>query len=136
MFPHNALYEPSERLWVVAVQGFGRFGPLGPSRSDSTRRYDFEQDWGFMLWFSLVGIGVVESVRLGRQQDMAGRFPAGWALTIWAAVAMAVVVSYLPMAWDRYLLPIESPAALLAALPLAHGLAALRSRITSRPPSP
>ena len=31
------------------------------------------------------------------------------------AVAFAVVTLYLPMAWDRYLLPIQAPAALLAA---------------------
>jgi 4-amino-4-deoxy-L-arabinose transferase-like glycosyltransferase len=131
-FAHNALYTPSDRLMVVAIQGFGRFGPLGPAKSNSEIRYDFQQDWGFMLWFALVGIGLVESVRLGNRQDQARRFPTGWALTIWATVALAVVVSYLPMAWDRYLLPIQSPAALLAALPLADGLAAVRSRITQR----
>ena len=40
MFPHNALETPVDRAAVVAVQGFGRFGPLGPRKSDSTRRYD------------------------------------------------------------------------------------------------
>ena len=30
-------------------------------------------------------------------------------------VALPVVTAYLPMAWDRYLLPIQAPAALLAA---------------------
>ncbi len=130
MMEHNALHTLSDRAWVLAVQGFGRFGPLGPAKSNSEIRYDFAQDWGFTLWFPLVGIGLVKSVRLGREQDQAGLFPAGWALTIWAAQAVSVVVLYLPMAWDRYLLPIQSPAALVAALALADGLAALRSRLT------
>jgi 4-amino-4-deoxy-L-arabinose transferase-like glycosyltransferase len=136
MFPHNALHSLSDRAWVLAVQGFGRFGALGPARSNSEIRYDFAQDWGFTLWFPLVGIGLVKSVRLGREQVHAGLFPAAWALVIWAALAVSVVVLYLPMAWDRYLLPIQSPAALLAALPLAEGLAALRSRVTASTPRP
>ena len=45
-FPHNAVTTLPEKLQVVAVQGFGRFGPFGPWQNDSTRRYDFDQDWG------------------------------------------------------------------------------------------
>ena len=57
MFPHNALESLADRASVVAVQGFGRFGPLGPRKSDSTRRYDLSQDFGALLWLPLVAGG-------------------------------------------------------------------------------
>jgi hypothetical protein len=47
--------------------------------------------------------------------------PTAWALAVWAGLAMAVVTAYLPMAWDRYQLPIQAPATLLAAVALATG---------------
>ena len=118
----------ADRAGVVAVQGFGRFGPLGPRKSDSTRRYDLRQDWGALLWLPLVLAGLVCSIRLGRQQHRrpASRpRPGPWPL--WACLALAVVTAYLPMAWDRYQLPIQAPAALLAALPLAEAWTALRA---------
>ena len=49
-FPNNALYTLADKTKVFAVQGFGRFGPLGPSESDSTVRFDRRQDWGAILW--------------------------------------------------------------------------------------
>jgi hypothetical protein len=115
-FSHNALTTLADRLPVFAVQGFGRFGPLGPSESDSTVRYALRQDWGLLLWWPLVVLGVVRTYRLGRQQLSGGLPPTALALLIWAAVAWAVVAVYLPMAWDRYLLPIQAPNALLAAV--------------------
>jgi hypothetical protein len=136
MFPHNALHTLDERARVLTLQGFGRFGPLGPTRTDSTRRYDLDQDWGALIWLPLVGVGFVRSIRLGRQQVEADRFPAGWALAIWAGLAVVVVAAYLPMAWDRYQLPIQAPVALLAALPLTDALAALRSQLKLRSPRP
>src|SRR5262249_12043512 len=38
-FAHNALTTPADKLSTVVVQGFGRFGLLGPRHSDSTIRY-------------------------------------------------------------------------------------------------
>jgi hypothetical protein len=58
-FPHNALYTPLEKLEEVAVQGFGRFGPFGPHASDSTRRFDWRQDWGAVIWGPWVALGLV-----------------------------------------------------------------------------
>src|SRR5262249_48940292 len=107
IFPHNALTTRAERLKVFAVQGFGRYGPLGPSKSDTTVRFDSAQDWGLVLWWPVVLLGVVQTVRLGWQQLAERRPPTAFALLIWAAVAWAVVALYLPMAWDRYLLPIQ-----------------------------
>jgi 4-amino-4-deoxy-L-arabinose transferase-like glycosyltransferase len=115
-FPKYALHTLAERTIVVGVQGFGRFGPLGPSVSDSTVRFDLKQDFGVLLWVPLVLIGVVESAGLGRSQWRAQTAPTGIALLVWAALAWLVVIVYLPMAWDRYLLPIQGVNALLAAL--------------------
>jgi 4-amino-4-deoxy-L-arabinose transferase-like glycosyltransferase len=113
---HNALYTLADRAEVFCVQGFGRFGPLGPSKSDSTVRRDFRQDWGLLLWGALVLVGFYEAVRLARAQFGSGQAPTGAALLIWAALSWIVVALYLPMAWDRYLLPIQSANALAGAL--------------------
>ncbi len=113
---HNAMVTPLDKLSVFAVQGFGRFGPFGPSKSDSTERYQLAQDWGLILWSPLVLFGLYVSFRAGLAQLREGRPPTSPALVIWAFIAWAVVGIYLPMAWDRYLLPIQVPNALLAAV--------------------
>ena len=74
-FPNNALYDFSERAKVILMQGFGRFGPFGPRGSDSRERFDFRQDWGVVLWLPLVMFGLLESLRLGREQLRAGQRP-------------------------------------------------------------
>ncbi len=127
-FPHNALTTAAARLKVFAVQGFGRFSPFGPSESNSRVRYQFRQDWGALLWWPLILIGLLESIRTGRDQLREGRPPTAIALLIWVAVAWAVVASYLPMAWDRYLLPIQAPNALVAAV----GVSGLWDRLGDR----
>jgi 4-amino-4-deoxy-L-arabinose transferase-like glycosyltransferase len=115
-FPHDALHTLAERSEVVAVQGFGRFGPLGPSLSDSRVRFDLSQDFGVLLWAPLALIGLIESIGLGQSQWRVAAPPTGFALLVWAALAWLVVTAYLPMAWDRYLLPIQAVNALLTAL--------------------
>ncbi len=127
MFAHNALHSLSDRAGVVLVQGFGRFGPLGPRKSDSTRRHDLRQDWGASLWLPVVLAGAITAVRLGKHQYGQSQAPTGWALVVWSALSLLVVTVYLPMAWDRYQLPIQAPAALLAALPLASVTPALQA---------
>jgi 4-amino-4-deoxy-L-arabinose transferase-like glycosyltransferase len=129
-FVHNALPSLTDKAGVVLVQGFGRFGPLGPRKSDSTRRYDLRQDWGAFFWLPVVLAGVISAIRLGKQLHRQSQAPTGWALVVWSALALLVVTVYLPMAWDRYQLPIQAPAALLAALPLASATTALRTWIT------
>ena len=49
-FPNDALTTLPAKLAAVAIQGYGRFSPLGPSHSDSTRRFDWRQDWGVVIW--------------------------------------------------------------------------------------
>ena len=115
MFPHNALLLPAEKLSVMAVQGFGRFGPFGPSHSDSTRRFDAAQDQGAMFWLPWVGLGWVWALIRGWLQRCEGEPPTSWALATYWLVTFLVVTAYLPMAWDRYMLSIQAPTTLLAA---------------------
>ncbi len=126
-FGKDALFTLSDKMAVFAVQGFGRFGLLGKSQSDSTIRFDRRQDWGAILWAPLVLYGLVTAFRLGVSHYRAGRPPTGLALVVWAIVAWAMVTLYLPMAWDRYLLPIQSGNVLLAAV----GVAAIWARIVA-----
>ena len=118
-FPHNALHTLADKTKVFAVQGFGRFGLLGPPDADSTVRFDRRQDLGAIFWGPLVFYGLVRALLLGMSQFRAGQPPAALALVVWAIVAWVVVTLYLPMAWDRYLLPIQSVNALLAATAVA-----------------
>jgi hypothetical protein len=127
-FPHNKLDTLAQKSEVVLIQGFGRFGPFGPITSDSTVRFSGRQDWGVVLWLPLVLIGLVETIRVCRVQLRSGRPPTAGAAVIWAALAWIVVTYYLPMAWDRYLLPIQSGNALLAAM----GMSALWERLAGR----
>ena len=126
-FSRDLTQTPPEKLGVFVVQGFGRFGPFGPSQSNSEVRYERRQDWGVVLWFPLVLFGIYRSWRLGMAQLRAGEPPTALALLVWAFVSWAVVASYLPLAWDRYLLPIQAPNAMLAAVGLA-GLYPFRRR--------
>ena len=115
-FKPDVIHAPADKLRVFAVQGFGRFGAFGPSRSDSEVRYQLTQDWGLVIWWPLVIFGVVETLRLGRSQLLAGKPPTALALLIWAGVSWMVVAAYIPLAWDRYLLPIQAPNAVLVAV--------------------
>jgi hypothetical protein len=123
MFPHNALITPQEKIAVVAVQGFGRFGPLGrkrfdPARGtwwfDSTRRFDWHQDAGAILWLPLVAAGAVVYRRRGVRQDQRGDPPTARAVLLQAGVTLLIVTIYLPLAWDRFFLSIQAASCLLA----------------------
>jgi 4-amino-4-deoxy-L-arabinose transferase-like glycosyltransferase len=114
-FSDDAVRNATEKLGVAVVQGFGRFGPFGPSHSDSTRRYDRAQDWGAAVWGPLVLAGASWVVVLGRRQLRAGAPPTAWAILLQACAAFVTVTAFLPLAWDRYLLPIQSGSALLVA---------------------
>ena len=131
-FPNDALTHLPEKTGVILAQGFGRFGPFGPRAANSRKRYDLRQDWGALLWMPLVGFGLYESVRLGLAQLRARKPPSALALVVWAVCAWTVVTLYLPMAWDRYQLPIQSGNALLAAV----GLGALWERSVAAVSSP
>jgi hypothetical protein len=114
-FSHNALNSPLEKIKVAGVQGFGRFGPFGPRHSDSTRRYEWRQDWGALLWLPWVWAGLIWYLECGFRQWALWAPPTCWAIVMQAIVAAVVVTAYLPLAWDRYLLPLQPASALLAA---------------------
>ena len=114
-FPRNALTTPAQKLEAVAAQGFGRFGPFGPGHSDSTRRFDWRQDRGALIWWPWVACGAAWAVARGRNQRRAGEPPTAWAVGIYALAALAAVAAFLPLAWDRYYLDLQPGAALLAA---------------------
>jgi hypothetical protein len=118
-FLPDVVRSPFDKAAVFAVQGFGRFGPLGPAEANSKIRYERCQDWGLVLWWPLVLVGIYRTFRLGRRQLREGAPPTAFALLVWALVSWAVVAAYLPMAWDRYFLPIQAPNALLAAVGIA-----------------
>ena len=115
MFPHNALLLPGEKLSVMAIQGFGRFGPFGPAHSDSTKRFDGTQDSGGIIWLPLVGAGWIWALVRGWLLRAEGAPPTSWAIATYWLVTLCVLTAYLPMAWDRYMLSIQAPSVLLVA---------------------
>ncbi|WP_435016977.1 ArnT family glycosyltransferase [Tundrisphaera sp. TA3] len=122
IFPADALNGPIDQIKAVAIQGFGRFGLFGPRGwTDSTRRFDWSQDRGACVWLPLVGVGFVLAIRFGRDQLRAGSPPTAWAVALQALIALGVVGSFIPLAWDRYYLSIQPGSALLAAMGLVLG---------------
>ncbi len=129
-FFNDATRTPAAKVAAVAVQGFGRFGPLGrklhvppekrrdPERQlwdhDSTVRFDPRQDLGAIVWLPLVLIGAYVVFRRGREQRSRGESPAAWALLLQWGITLATVTAFLPLAWDRYYLPLQASSSLLA----------------------
>lgn len=133
-FSHNALLSPLEKVKVVAVQGFGRFGPFGKqgwssAEKTSERRYEWAQDWGALIWGPLVLLGFIASVLWGWRQRRSGEVPTGWTAATWAIVAFGVITAYIPMAWDRYLLPVQSVSCLLVAILISLACGGLTGRL-------
>jgi 4-amino-4-deoxy-L-arabinose transferase-like glycosyltransferase len=128
-FTDYALSTPTDKLSAVAVQGFGRFGLFGPAHADSTRRFDWSQDAGAVLWGPWVALGALWAGWKGRKQLAAGVPPTAWAILVQAAVALVTVTAYLPLAWDRYFLSLQAGSALLAAGVLVAAIDALTCRL-------
>jgi hypothetical protein len=128
-FPHNAVATPLDKLLAAAVQGFGRFGALGPRDHRSSEpypRFALERDWGALLWLPLAVAGGVVIARRGLAQLRSGEPPTFLALGIQALLTLTIVTAFLPLAWDRYFLSIQSIASLLAATALGASSALLR----------
>ncbi len=131
-FPHNALPTLMEKVPAVAVQAFGRFGPLGPPRTNSEIRFDRAQDWGAWIFGPLVLVGFAAAIVWGRRQVREACPPTTWAVAVQAVLSLAVVTAFIPLAWDRYYLSIQAGSALLAATALVFGWDLLRSRFAKR----
>lgn len=127
-FPHNATRTLGERALSVAVQGFGRFGPLGPGRDDSTVWLDVRQDWGALAWLPLACAGWWRLWRLGVARWRGEGSLTTLGLLAQVGVSLAVVTAFLPLAWDRYYLPLQAPAAIGAGAALEGARDWLRSR--------
>lgn len=133
LFPADATATLPAKAAAIAVQGFGRFGPLGPSRTDSTRRYDWGQDPGAIAWWPVVIAGAWVLARRARAAWVEDEPPMAAALLVYATVAIATVGAFLPLAWDRYFLSIQPPLALLGAAAIGAGIERLASAIRGRP---
>jgi hypothetical protein len=138
LFPDDALETLPEKAAAVAVQGFGRFGPLGRKRFDarrqvwwfdSTRRYDRAQDLGAVAWLPVVLVGAGVLARWGRRRRREGFAPVPWAVLAQAALALLVVTAFLPLAWDRYFLGLQPGASLLGAAALVAAGEAILGRV-------
>jgi 4-amino-4-deoxy-L-arabinose transferase-like glycosyltransferase len=127
LFPHNALRSLPEKFQAVLVQGFGRFGPLGPARSDSTARYDRRQDWGMVVWLPLVVSGGALLFSRGFSDEE--RPPTSWALLAMCFTALIIVTGFIPLAWDRYFLSIQPGCSLLGAITIVAALDLARAKL-------
>jgi hypothetical protein len=139
-FPNYALRTAADKVMAVAVQGFGRFGPLGPPWHDSLKeypRFDWSRDGGALIWAPWVALGGAWAVLRGRRQLREGRAPTAWAILVQAAVALVTVTAFIPLAWDRYFLSLQPGSALLAAgVAVAACDTLRRSVVSSRVGSP
>ncbi len=136
LFPHDALTTPAAKVAAVAVQGFGRFSPLGPRDHDSLKalpRYSWRRDWSALLWLPWVAAGVVWTFGRGRRQLAAAEPPTAWAVLFQAMLAFVTVTAFIPLAWDRYFLSLQPSAILLASGVAVAGLDRLRRRVRAGP---
>jgi hypothetical protein len=107
-FPNDALNSLPEKAKAMVVQGFGRFSPFGPRYDDSRNRYEFRQDWPALIWLPMVIIGAVVAFR------DTGKYQNGRLILIYWLCSILVVGAFLPLAWNRYYLPIVIPSIILA----------------------
>ncbi len=133
-FADNALQSLLEKTAAVVVQGFGRFGPFGPPHSSTTPypRFAWDRDWGALVWLPCVLVGAIIAARSGLRDRRMGKPPAGWALLLWLVVTGATVTLFIPLAWDRYYLPLIPVSAVLGALAVVTVVDELLRRVTSR----
>lgn len=125
LFPNDALTNLPQKAAALVVQGFGRFSPFGPRRDDSRTRFDAAQDWSAVVWLPCVLAGAVLAWRdRGNPQTQAGPY-----LVVWFAVAVITVGAFLPLAWNRYYLPIVVPSIVLASGLADAALQAVANRI-------
>jgi 4-amino-4-deoxy-L-arabinose transferase-like glycosyltransferase len=112
----------AERARMTVWEGFGRFSPFGPRdirtrepRPDTERFTDYHRI-SAMVWLPLVSWGILLALCQGWQVLRAGRPPLAWGLLLYLAASMAIVMFMIPLNWDRYYLPLQAPAILLATI--------------------
>ncbi len=109
-FPNDALTNLPQKAVALAIQGFGRFSPFGPRYDNSVNRFEIAQDWPVVLWLPMVLAGAVLAWRdRTKSQTQPGPY-----VLVWFLAAVLTVGAFLPLAWNRYYLPIVVPSILLA----------------------
>lgn len=109
-FPHDALTTLPQKAASLAIQGFGRFSPFGPRYDNSVNRFEIAQDWPVVFWLPFVVAGAMLAWRDRRNPQT----EAGPYLLVWFGLAVITVGAFLPLAWNRYYLPIIVPSIVLA----------------------
>jgi 4-amino-4-deoxy-L-arabinose transferase-like glycosyltransferase len=132
-FPHNALPTILDKVEAVVVQGFGRFGPAGPRRTDSTVRFDWKQDRWALVWLPIVVLGWCGTLFCGLRQFRRSQPPAAWALLIYTSLATVIVTTFIPLAWDRYFLSIQPGFALLGSYAVVEAVDWIRFAVPRKP---
>ena len=127
LFPRDALTTIPQKIAVLVVQGFGRFSPLGPVKDNSEIRFQLSQDWPVVVWFPLVVLGLAKAFRNKPQTILMSRF-----IAIYFVISILVVGAFLPLAWNRYMLPLVIPSSILA----AGGLVELYRLMAKKPNRP
>lgn len=107
LFPNDALNTFGQKASALVVQGFGRFSPMGPRSDDSRIRFQWQQDWSVIVWFPLVIAGCVMAIRDRKQR------PKGQFIFIYWLCTLLTVGMFLPLAWNRYYLPLIVPSTIL-----------------------
>jgi hypothetical protein len=126
-FPKDALTTPLAKIEAMVVQGFGRFGHFGTRGwTDSTIRFDWDQDRGALAWLPWVLLGLMLALWRGHRQLLTKQPPTAWAVVAQAGVALVVVTAFIPLAWDRYFLSIQPGFALLGAFAVVEGFDLVR----------
>ena len=122
-FPHDALPGPVDKVIAVVIQGYGRFGPLGRWDHNSMVPYphfSWQRDFGACFWVPCVLAGFVLLSWQGLAQYRANLPPSGWAVVLWFSLTTLTVLFFIPLAWDRYYLPVQAPAIVLGSCTLVR----------------
>ena len=139
-FLRTALLGGSIALVAAAVPAGVLAAPAIEARQVATGQAGgLAQDRGAILWLPWVALGLVAAIARGRSQLRAGEPPAAWAIAAQSLVALLVVTSFIPLAWDRYFLSIQPGSALLGAFAAVEGFDLIRRAIVGKPgsePSP
>jgi 4-amino-4-deoxy-L-arabinose transferase-like glycosyltransferase len=132
-FQQDWLRTTKERARMTVWEGFGRYSPIGPRdirNSDPRPETERFQDYGrarALVWLPFVGLGTVLALATGWRDFRRGTAPLPWAVVLYLVSSMAIVVGMIPLNWDRYYLPLQAPAALLASMGVAATILGWRS---------
>ena len=146
-FQSHWLPDFSSRVRAVFWEGFGRYSPFGKRRPDwyagmrdpatgEELEHLLPRTWGALIWFPLCAVGFLWLLRDGGSELASGRPPLHWGVALYMAVVVAAVTVTVPLAWDRYFLPLVPAGCLAAVYGVVRSIAWLGSRFVLEPPKP